>query len=198
MKITDLSHDPLALTILALLAEKPQHPYALQRLMRERKKDFAHSTPRTLYHSIDRLVKANLILPAATQREGNRPERTVYQIADEGREALLSWLGELLAQPTPDYPLFTRRYVFPRASACGDCCSGAPDARGGTGERSGGARCALARTQPPPASPAAPGGRVHPGVALCRTHVGAIARRGYSSRSSDLGMPRRCGNIPKH
>jgi DNA-binding PadR family transcriptional regulator len=112
MKTTDLSHDPLALTILALLAEKPQHPYALQRLMRERKKDFAYSTLRTLYHAIDRLVKAGLILPTTTERAGNRPERTVYQIADEGREAFLSWLGELVAQPSPDFPLFTVAMSF--------------------------------------------------------------------------------------
>jgi DNA-binding PadR family transcriptional regulator len=112
MNQSHLSRDPLILTILALLAEKPRHPYEIQRLIRERKKDFARSTQRTLYHAIDRLAKAGLILPAETSREGNRPERTVYQITDDGRHSFVQWLGELLAQPLPEYPLFTVAMSF--------------------------------------------------------------------------------------
>jgi len=112
MNKSDLSHDPLILTILALLAEKPRHPYEIQRLIRERKKDFARSTQRTLYHAIDRLVKAGLILPAEINRDGNRPERTVYQLTDDGHDSFVEWLGELLAQPLPEYPLFTVAISF--------------------------------------------------------------------------------------
>jgi DNA-binding PadR family transcriptional regulator len=112
MNKSHLSRDPLVLTILALLAEKPCHPYEIQRLIRERKKDFARSTQRTLYHAIDRLVKSRLILPGEISREGNRPERTVYQITDEGRDSFMGWLGELLAQPLPEYPLFTVAMSF--------------------------------------------------------------------------------------
>lgn len=112
MNRSHLSRDPLALTILALLAEQPRHPYEIQRLIRERKKDFARSTQRTLYHAIDRLVKAGLILPVETNREGNRPERTVYQLTDNGHDSFVGWLGELLAQPLPEYPLFTVAISF--------------------------------------------------------------------------------------
>ena len=112
MNKSHLSRDPLALTILALLAERPRHPYEIQRLIRERRKDFAQSTQRTLYHAIDRLVKAELILPVEVNREGNRPERTVYQLTDDGHDSFLGWLGELLAQPLPEYPLFTVAISF--------------------------------------------------------------------------------------
>jgi DNA-binding PadR family transcriptional regulator len=112
MNRSHLSRDPLSLTILALLAEKPRHPYEIQRLIQERRKDFAHSTQRTLYHAIDRLVKARLILPLETSREGNRPERTVYQLTDDGHASFVGWLGELLAQPLPEYPLFTVAISF--------------------------------------------------------------------------------------
>lgn len=112
MNTSHLSRDPLALTILALLAEQPRHPYEIQRLIRERKKDFAKSTQRTLYHAIDRLVKAGLIAPAEISREGNRPERTVYQLTDAGQDSFMQWLGELLAQPLPEYPLFTVAVSF--------------------------------------------------------------------------------------
>jgi DNA-binding PadR family transcriptional regulator len=107
-----LSRDPLSLTILAMLIEKPRHPYEIQRLIRERRKDFASSTQRALYHAVDRLLAAGLILPAETSREGNRPERTVYQITDDGRDSLMEWLGALLAQPLPEYPLFTVAISF--------------------------------------------------------------------------------------
>ncbi|MEO7001528.1 MAG: PadR family transcriptional regulator, partial [Ktedonobacterales bacterium] len=112
MNTSQVGRDPLSLTILALLAEQPRHPYEIQRLIRERKKDFARSTQRALYHAIDRLVKANLILPAETTREWNRPERTVYQLTDDGRDSFVAWLGELLAQPLPEYPLFTVAISF--------------------------------------------------------------------------------------
>lgn len=112
MNTSNLSRDPLVLTILALLVEQPRHPYEIQRLIRERKKDFARSTQRSLYHAIDRLVKAGLIHPAEINREGNRPERTIYQITDNGRDSLMEWLGELLAQPLPEYPLFTVAISF--------------------------------------------------------------------------------------
>jgi DNA-binding PadR family transcriptional regulator len=112
MNQTHLSRDPVSLTILALLVEHPRHPYEMQRLIQERKKDFARSTQRTLYHTIDRLVKAELIHPAETQREGNRPERTVYHLTEHGHDSFVSWLGELLAQPAPEYPLFTVAISF--------------------------------------------------------------------------------------
>ena len=112
MNTSHLSRDPLVLTILALLAEQPRHPYEIQRLIRERKKDFASSTQRTLYHAINRLVKAGLILPAETIREGNRPERTTYQLTDEGYDSFMQWLGELLTQPLAEYPLFTVAISF--------------------------------------------------------------------------------------
>lgn len=112
MNKSQLGRDPLVLTILALLAEQPRHPYEIQRLIRERKKDFARSPQRTLYHAINRLVKAGLIVPAETSREGNRPERTVYQLTDDGRDNFVAWLGELLAQPLPEYPLFTVAISF--------------------------------------------------------------------------------------
>ncbi|MGZ3637529.1 MAG: PadR family transcriptional regulator [Ktedonobacterales bacterium] len=104
--------DPLILTILAMLAEKPRHPYEIQRLIRERRKDFARSTQRALYHTIDRLVDMALIQPLAVSREGNRPERTVYQLTDEGYDSLMEWLGELIAQPLPDYALFAVAISF--------------------------------------------------------------------------------------
>jgi DNA-binding PadR family transcriptional regulator len=53
--------DLLTLTILALLDEKPCHPYEMQRLIRSRGKDFAIAPTRSLYHAVDRLVRDDWI-----------------------------------------------------------------------------------------------------------------------------------------
>ncbi len=106
------SRDLVSLTILALLAEQPRHPYEMQRLIRERHKDFARVNPRGLYHAVDRLVKAGLIEPVETSREGKRPERTIYRLTAEGREDFNAWLGELLSTPLPEYPVFTAAVSF--------------------------------------------------------------------------------------
>jgi DNA-binding PadR family transcriptional regulator len=95
------------LTVLALLYEKPMHPYEMQRMIRERGKDQLVNLKRgSLYHAIERLEAAGMIDPVETSREGRRPERTVYKITDLGREELEEWLRELLSRPAPDYPQF--------------------------------------------------------------------------------------------
>jgi DNA-binding PadR family transcriptional regulator len=91
------------LTILCLLRERPMHPYELQRLIHERKKDeFLDLKRGSLYHNIERLQGAGLIAPIETTREGRRPERTVYRLTAEGQREILAWLRELLAKPGRD------------------------------------------------------------------------------------------------
>jgi DNA-binding PadR family transcriptional regulator len=98
--------DLVGLTVLAFLAEQPRHPYEMQRLVRQRRKDFVIGLPRSLYHAVDRLVRTGLIEPAETSRAGKRPERTRYRITEEGRAELAAWLAELISIPVPGDPLF--------------------------------------------------------------------------------------------
>ncbi len=109
---THSSRDLLALTVLALLSEQPRHPYDIQRQIRERHKDFADGKPRALYHAVDQLVRSGAIEPVETFREGNRPERTVYRITDEGRDEFATGLLELIETPTSEYPSFTAAVSF--------------------------------------------------------------------------------------
>jgi DNA-binding PadR family transcriptional regulator len=89
-----------ALTVLCLLRQGPMHPYEMQRLIRERRKDkFLDLKRGSLYHAIGRLSAAGLIEAVATMREGRRPERTVYRLTYAGRDELVAWLRELLATP---------------------------------------------------------------------------------------------------
>ncbi|WP_046470079.1 PadR family transcriptional regulator [Allosalinactinospora lopnorensis] len=99
---------PLAVVLLVLLAEEPMHAYRMQRLIRERNKDQIVNIAQrnSVYQTLDRLLRAGMIEVRATTREENRPERTVYQITDEGRRTLRTWLRTMLSAPAREFPEF--------------------------------------------------------------------------------------------
>lgn len=99
--------NPLALAVLALLAEKPMHPYEMSSTLRERAKEQSIKLNYgSLYSVVDSLVRHRLIDIQETVREGRRPERTVYAITDPGRIELVDWLSELLSVPVKEYLQF--------------------------------------------------------------------------------------------
>ena len=99
--------NPLALAVLALLFERPMHPYEMAATMKQRHKEESIKLRYgSLYTVIELLVARGLIVAQATSREGKRPERTVYRLTDAGREELLDWLRDLLREPVKEYPQF--------------------------------------------------------------------------------------------
>ncbi|MFL6127149.1 PadR family transcriptional regulator [Actinophytocola sp.] len=99
--------NPLALAVLALLAEKPMHPYEMSSTLRERAKEQSIKLNYgSLYSVVESLVRHQLIEVQETVREGRRPERTVYAITEPGRIQLVDWLSELLAMPVKEYLQF--------------------------------------------------------------------------------------------
>ncbi|MGA9112461.1 MAG: PadR family transcriptional regulator [Candidatus Dormiibacterota bacterium] len=107
MRVTRPPRGMIALTALALLTERPLHPYEMQRLMHDRRKEYAEGRTRALYRAIEELEAAGWIEPVETTREGRRPERTVYRITPEGREALEDWLQDVLERPAREHLAFT-------------------------------------------------------------------------------------------
>ena len=105
--------NPLALAVMALLFERPMHPYEMVSTMRERGK---HGSVRlrysSLYSVVGALEREGLISPRETVREGRRPERTVYGITDAGRAEFLTWLRELLSEPVKEYTQFAAGLSF--------------------------------------------------------------------------------------
>ena len=105
--------NPLALAVMALLYERPMHPYEMVSLMRERGK---HESVRlrysSLYSVVEALEREGLVLPLETVREGRRPERTVYGLTEAGRVEFLSWLRELLREPAKEYTQFAAGLTF--------------------------------------------------------------------------------------
>lgn len=98
---------PLGIAALALLVERPMHPYEMYQLLIQRSEDrVVKVRPGSLYHSVDRLARAGLIRATGTEREGNRPERTTYEITEAGQLALGERISEMLGTPTNEYPEF--------------------------------------------------------------------------------------------
>jgi DNA-binding PadR family transcriptional regulator len=103
----------LALAVLSYLIERPMHPYELSRTLREhgdsRSIKFNHGS---LYMVVQQLAKAGYIAEQETNREGQRPERTVYALTDSGRAEQVDWLRELVEQPQHEYPHFVAALAF--------------------------------------------------------------------------------------
>jgi len=104
---------PLALSILELLDEQAMHPYQLASTMRERHHDeFIRLNFGSLYHTVDALEKNGWIVPVEREKEGRRPERTVYRLTSSGRQLLERMVGDLLARPKREYPHFAAGLMF--------------------------------------------------------------------------------------
>jgi DNA-binding PadR family transcriptional regulator len=113
MADTALDISPLALSILELLDERPMHPYELASTMRARHHDeFIRLNFGTLYHTVDTLERDGRIVPLEREKEGKRPERTIYQLTEAGRRLLLRVVSDLLAQPKREYPHFAAGLMF--------------------------------------------------------------------------------------
>ena len=103
----------MALATLVLLAEAPMHPYEMKLKMHERGHDRAIPVKAaSIYDTVERLAKAGLIEPVVSNREGRRPERTIYRLTQAGADELDSWLRTLLEEPSREYPRFAAAIMF--------------------------------------------------------------------------------------
>jgi DNA-binding PadR family transcriptional regulator len=99
--------NPLALAVLALLFERPMHPYEMAATLKERRKEESIKLRYgSLYTVIELLLARGFIAAKETSRAGKRPERTIYTLTPSGLDELRDWLRELLRDPAKEYPQF--------------------------------------------------------------------------------------------
>ncbi|MEQ0563882.1 PadR family transcriptional regulator [Amycolatopsis sp. NEAU-NG30] len=98
---------PLGLAVLELLHERPLHPYEMAQLMRER---YVHMRVNvkagSLYHTVERLHRNGFIEVVDTQRDGRRPERTVYGMTQAGLDEFNQRGRELLGDLATEFPAY--------------------------------------------------------------------------------------------
>jgi DNA-binding PadR family transcriptional regulator len=104
----------LALVLLALLTEAPMHPYRMQQVIKERGQDQIVNVAQrnSVYQALDRLVRDGMARATATAREAGRPERTTYEITEDGSATFRRWLTEMLPTPAREFPEFPAALAF--------------------------------------------------------------------------------------
>ena len=105
---------PLALAVLSLLEVGPLHPYGIQRLLKQWGKDKVVNVGNraNLYKTIKRLHVAGLIAVRQTERDQQYPERTVYELTEEGRRKAREWLVDMLSTPRNEFCEFPAALSF--------------------------------------------------------------------------------------
>jgi DNA-binding PadR family transcriptional regulator len=97
----------MALAVLATVVQRPMHRYEMASVMRVRGKDRDMNIKwGSLYTVVANLEKNGFLEAIDVTRQGARPERTVYQITDAGRDELVAWTRELIAEPEPEHTRF--------------------------------------------------------------------------------------------
>jgi DNA-binding PadR family transcriptional regulator len=97
----------MALAVLATVLQRPMHRYEIASVLRAQGKDQDMDVKwGSLYTVVQNLAKHGFLEVIGSDRQGARPERTIYQITDAGREEMLDWTRELLATPEPEHPRF--------------------------------------------------------------------------------------------
>ena len=97
-----MSSDVYELLLLGLLDQQRMHGYRLAEFLEHRLETVSDLSRPTAYRLLERLYHRGLVEGSA-EREGNRPERLVYQITPAGRVRLESLLREQLAAASTVY-----------------------------------------------------------------------------------------------
>ena len=76
------------------------HPYEMLQLLRVRgRAEICTIKGGSLYHTMSRLAELGLAKVHGTERDGNRPERTVYRLTETGRRCYVAWVRSRLRAP---------------------------------------------------------------------------------------------------
>jgi DNA-binding PadR family transcriptional regulator len=98
----------LALAVLATLTERPMHRYEIAALLVERGKDRDMDIKMgSLYTVVQNLEKHGYLEVVGSERDGARPERTIYAITEAGRAEAVDWVREIVATPEPEHHRFS-------------------------------------------------------------------------------------------
>lgn len=95
----------IPLYILGLLQRfGPQHGYQIKKTIAEQLADFTQIKLPTIYYHLEKM-EADGLLSAKHEKPGGRPEKTIYDITDKGKEAFKAMLSELLKfEYRPSFP----------------------------------------------------------------------------------------------
>lgn len=120
MELRRADRDLPGVTVLGLLTTGPRHTYEMHRMMIDFHKGFVTGLPRSMYHSVERLLRDGHVEVVDTERPAGRPERIVYGITDGGRTELTERVTRLLSVPDPDTDLLVAGLSFAGCLTAGE------------------------------------------------------------------------------
>lgn len=101
------------MAVLVCLYEKSMHPYEVAQTLRRRaKQESVRLNYGSLYAVVESLERRGMVKASGTVREGKRPERTIYEITDDGAGEMVDWLTDLIGVPVKEYPQFMAGLSF--------------------------------------------------------------------------------------
>lgn len=78
-----------------LLRFGPKHGYQIKKLIEEQLEDFTQIKLPTVYYHLEKMEKADLVT-AHRDKQGARPEKTIYQVSNEGEDEFRKLLVQTL------------------------------------------------------------------------------------------------------
>lgn len=91
------------LVILGLLRDQPLHGYEIKQIIEEHMGDWTSIAFGSIYFALGKLSEEELIEMVATEKAGNRPSRSIYQITEAGRAEFLRILRDVWREPERQY-----------------------------------------------------------------------------------------------
>ncbi len=91
------------LVILGLLRERPLHGYEIKQIIEEQMGDWTAIAFGSIYYALDKLADEGCVEKVATEQEGHRPSRHIYQITEQGQDEFQHLLRELWRAPERQY-----------------------------------------------------------------------------------------------
>ncbi len=99
----------MKLVILGLLMEGDKHPYEIQQVMHERNMEqYIKMAKGSLYYAVEQLLNKELIEVKKVVTDQTRPDKTIYSITPNGKEAFQQLLKkQIQTESTHFHPMYT-------------------------------------------------------------------------------------------
>jgi DNA-binding PadR family transcriptional regulator len=103
------------LVILGLLRERPLYGYEIKHIIEDHMGDWTSIAFGSIYFALRKLAEESFIEKIATEKEGSRPSRSVYQITEAGQAEFLRLLREVWSEMERHYFAFDIGLFFMEA-----------------------------------------------------------------------------------
>ncbi len=110
------------LVVLGLLSDNPRYGYEIKMIIDNVMSHIVDISSGSLYYGLKKLENNGFVRETGTERVGNRPERSVYEITEEGHRMLKRELPKVIfPHSRPIFPVNLGLYFFDAISEKEQC-----------------------------------------------------------------------------